>query len=97
MRKTLRRSALSFAIAVAITYSVLPTSSADAAGHFFCVNYANTAVSQQNANQSHGCGYFGLRWHRAWNLHYDWCLGVANWRANSETTLRGSRLNACGA
>jgi hypothetical protein len=94
--KTIRGVLLSFSIAAALTVATF-SSPAQAAGHNFCNRYANSAVNQQNRNLSHGCGYFGVRWHRAWNLHYNWCRGVAKWRARDERRLRNSRLGYCGA
>jgi hypothetical protein len=84
-------------VALAIGSATIATSSAEAAGHWFCVDYANSAVSQQGRNLGAGCGYSGLRWHFGWALHYQWCTNVAAWQGMSERSIREGMLTGCGA
>ncbi len=83
-------------VAAALIYTAI-ASTASAAGDNFCRSYATSAVNQQTRNMASSCGYSGVRWHTFWSLHYNWCRGEANWRANDEHNLRNSRLAACGA
>jgi hypothetical protein len=81
-------------LAVAIAAAALP---AKAAGHGYCVGYANSAVSEQSRNLARRCGFFGPRWHGIWTVHYNWCRSVDRSRARQERQLRRARLRACRA
>lgn len=60
-----------------------------------CVAYAGSAVADNSENNSRKCGLTGPRWHGNATTHLRWCLGVAPWDAQSETTGRQKQLGMC--
>jgi len=61
-----------------------------AANPGFCAEYARQAVHEVDVNMSiPGCFKgFDLRWHRNYDQHYSWCLGVSFEQANAEREHR---------
>ena len=88
----------SFLISASLAAGILAVAGAadaNAAPSGFCARYADTAISQQRTNQARRCGYSGLRWHRAWDVHYGWCLTKSRAAANAETAARARQLRSC--
>lgn len=86
-------SVLSAAL-LALPASIMSTPAA-AAPHVVCLNYANTAVAQNQRNVNRGCGYSGPRWTFNWQGHYNWCRAVSFGAQQSEINIRRNRLIAC--
>ena len=62
-----------------------------------CEEYASLAVCQQRLNIERDCGFTDppARWHLNYQVHYNWCLGVAEAFADSETRARQNQLRKC--
>ena len=60
-----------------------------------CDQYARTAVAQNQENIQRRCGYTGARWSDNYQGHYNWCLGVSEGFADSETKAREDGLKKC--
>ncbi len=97
MFRSFNRKAAAAALAAGMVLALSHIGAAEAAGHKVCRNYADSAVWQHNRNVNARCGYGGLRWHYAWQLHYNWCRGAPKWRAKEERRIRRRALRACGA
>jgi len=62
-----------------------------------CQEYANSAISQETANQARHCGYSGSRWVSNFTYHFDWCAAVADDKTLAETTERNKMLRDCAS
>ncbi len=60
-----------------------------------CMRYADRAVAQFKAANTHGCDYRGPRWHGDFNRHYNWCQKVRPLRAEREDDIRKQKISQC--
>ena len=90
---TAKFALLSAAIAAA---AILSAGSASSAPHQACAQYATSAVSQYSRSRQRNCGFGGLRWHGAYQLHYKWCRSAPYSAINHERLKRASALQSCG-
>ena len=89
------RKSIVAASAITIAALVLQVTQSYAASDRDCRNYARNAVAQQRENVRRGCGFSGLRWHREWGIHRQWCLGVPIGLALLEDRERRRSLKSC--
>ncbi len=62
---------------------------------YYCRNYAETAVVQNNENIKMKCGFTGLRWNNDQAGQEKWCLGVLDIVSERESRIRAEKLTAC--
>jgi hypothetical protein len=86
------------ALAAGAMLSLTLSTSASAAGHEFCADYARAAINQvRGAMNNPRClsQMQGPRWSSDWHAHYDWCRNVSRDQAWSERDARRATIESC--
>lgn len=68
-----------------------------AANASICDAYANHAIHLQRTNLKMKCGLTGARWHLDYNLHFKWCMSVADSTRAAFVKAGGNALKICPA
>jgi len=61
----------------------------------WCNEYANQAVISATQNKDYGCGFTGGRWGFDYQVHYGWCMTVAQPVAMQERLARQASIKKC--
>src|SRR6266851_7723019 len=60
-----------------------------------CDIYGRIAVTQNELNLKHTCGFSGSRWVSDYDFHFNWCVATSDNAPDSETAERQKLLNRC--
>jgi hypothetical protein len=60
-----------------------------------CDIYGRIAVTQNELNLKHSCGFSGARWMSDYDFHFNWCVATSDNAPDSETAERQKLLNRC--